>query len=202
MQSRDQGSCGGFAAFLAFLIASYMCLSILTANPAGAQAWPAISCANSHIVMPPNVKAECRQGPSDNGGTQTQACNFLNYEAGSFGNAQVPHMYLRLKQSASPRCFLAKTADPISFLKPFSAHLREHASNWSQLQRGEGEDQIAFFDSDAKSQDGKCFLFTRPGPATLGGVQWNLNGFYCAAPGQQVDLQGAIAILKTIQVRS
>lgn len=185
---------------LAVITAALLCVFGFAAQPAHAESWSKVDCSGTHLGAPAGIQADCWQAAPDNGGTTS--CVFFSYQIALPPNANEPHFFAQLRDSANPRCGV-NPRNPAEAMQHETKFINEQAGNWSAVQALDANTNIMFFDAKNQKQEGKCFAFTKVGPSrgTIGVAYW-MFGYFCKRPGQPLDAAAAASLIQAIQIKS
>jgi len=171
--------------------------------------WTRIDCASgdAHLLPPSGMKANCYEGPFTQTQGQTYACRVSNDAFGLPADSTDPHFYVRVKypKKSGKVCAMVPFPDPARAMQHVNQFVENDAKNWSALQSSGDDIQLMFFDAKDQKRDGKCFTFTKLGPAagySGKGHLFSMVGFFCKAPGQPLDRAAAVALINAIQVKT
>lgn len=190
------------------LAAAALGLGLFASAPASAQEeWTKIDCtgADAHLMPPPGIHANCFQGPFAMVRGQLD-CRLSNYAFGYPADGTEPRFYvhLRFPKGSGKVCATTGFPNPTGAMQHVHKFVENEGANWSSLQPAGTDIQLMFFDAKNQKRDGKCFTFTKLGPAAGKsgmGHLFTMIGFFCKAPGQPLDAAGATALVNAIGVK-
>ncbi|HTZ77726.1 MAG TPA: hypothetical protein VMC10_07455 [Stellaceae bacterium] len=170
--------------------------------------WTKVDCASSdaHLVPPPGYQGNCFEGELAHTQGQSYACRLFNYSFGFLGDGSGPHFYARVRypNKGGKTCATLGFPNPTYAMQHVHKFVETQATNWSAAESAGADMQLMFFDAKDQKRDGRCFAFTKNGPAAgFGGKGhlFTLIGFFCGRPGQDIDIAAASGIVQAIQLK-
>jgi hypothetical protein len=172
--------------------------SVSFTRGARAEEWEKVDCAGSPLQTPPGLNGGCWKGPTGARGTTT--CSFMSYSFGGLDGATTPRFHAEYNGTTMRTCDVGKPADPLNAMKRITKFVADNSRNWSALQKGDGDDVFALFDTTEVKRNGKCVGFVKLGPAVRTGVRYTVVGFICKAPGEALDFAAALSLVRSVKV--
>jgi len=163
-------------------------------SPAQAQQqWADIDCASSKITLPNAI--ECQQGPP----VVSNNCSFEQFSA--YAGANTPRVFAKLLQVTDlSRCWIDKSNDIEDTMRGISYTTMGNATDWSKP-RIFLAGQVSSFDTLYHDHREECAGFIQYGHAHLGGFDYTVRGFVCAAPRHHLSDADIETAIKSVQLR-